>query len=177
MLPTRLCSATRLYASRTARVSHGLLQHRLLATASIPRCSTLSTAPMLPAHVQQRFLSTASKPPGDALPPSDSKDDDKNKKPSRWEQFKTLFREHGIVFVAYYGTTWLGGFGVCWAGITVAVRVAYDPSKVSYETLLDAFFHSVDPTTKDRQFVDVGNQYRTAIYYYSDEQKEAAVRE
>lgn len=75
---------------------------------------------MLPAHVQQRFLSTASKPPGDALPPSDSKDDDKNKKPSRWEQFKTLFREHGIVFVAYYGTTWLGGFGVCWAGITVA---------------------------------------------------------
>ena len=58
-----------------------------------------------------------------------------------------------------------------------AVRVAYDPSKVSYETLLDAFFHSVDPTTKDRQFVDVGNQYRTAIYYYSDEQKEAAVRE
>ena len=56
-------------------------------------------------------------------------------------------------------------------------QVTIDPSKVSYETLLDAFFHSVDPTTKDRQFVDVGNQYRTAIYYYSDEQKEAAVRE
>ena len=41
-------------------------------------------------------------------------------KPSRWEQIKATFREHGPVFVAYYGTTWLGGFGVCWAGVTVA---------------------------------------------------------
>ena len=40
-----------------------------------------------------------------------------------------------------------------------AVRVAYDPSKVSYEKLLAAFFHSVDPTTKDRQFVDVGSGF------------------
>ena len=33
---------------------------------------------------------------------------------------KTMFREHGPVFVGLYGTTWLGGFGVCWAGVTIA---------------------------------------------------------
>ena len=81
----------------------------------------LSTAPRPPALMQQRFLSTTPKPPGDAAPkpPGESNEDEK-KKPSRWEQIKTTFREHGPVFVAYYGTTWLGGFGVCWAGITVA---------------------------------------------------------
>ena len=59
-------------------------------------------------------------------------------------------------------------------GHAETVRVLYDPNKVSYEQLLDAFFHSVDPTVKDRQFVDVGTQYRTAIFYYDEEQRAAA---
>ncbi len=46
-------------------------------------------------------------------------------------------------------------------GHTEAVQVLYDPKKVSYEKLLDIFWHNIDPTVKDRQFCDVGSQYRT----------------
>ena len=61
-------------------------------------------------------------------------------------------------------------------GHSEAVEVAYDPQKVSYEQLLAAFWRNIDPTVKDRQFCDVGNQYRTAIYYHSDAQKQLAER-
>lgn len=60
-------------------------------------------------------------------------------------------------------------------GHAEVVRVKYDPKKVSYEKLLDIFWRNVDPTTKDRQFVDIGSQYRSAIFYYNDEQKKAAL--
>jgi peptide-methionine (S)-S-oxide reductase len=59
-------------------------------------------------------------------------------------------------------------------GHAESVRVTYDPKKVSYEQLLDYFWHHVDPTEKDRQFCDVGNQYRTAIFYRDDAQRRAA---
>jgi peptide-methionine (S)-S-oxide reductase len=59
-------------------------------------------------------------------------------------------------------------------GHAEAVRVTYDPAKVSYEKLLDFFWHHVDPTVKDRQFCDIGNQYRTAILYQDDTQRNAA---
>jgi len=59
-------------------------------------------------------------------------------------------------------------------GHAEAVQVLYDPKKVSYERLLAVFWHNVDPTVKDRQFCDVGNQYRTAIFFHSDEQRRAA---
>ena len=59
-------------------------------------------------------------------------------------------------------------------GHAEAVRVTYDPAKVTYEMLLDFFWHHVDPTVKDRQFCDVGNQYRTAIFYQDDAQRSAA---
>ena len=55
-----------------------------------------------------------------------------------------------------------------------AVQVVYDPKKVSYEKLLDVFWHNIDPTVKDQQFCDHGNQYRTAIYYNNEEQKRLA---
>ena len=55
-----------------------------------------------------------------------------------------------------------------------SVKVLYDPKVVSYEQLLDYFWHHVDPTVKDRQFCDVGEQYRTAIFYQGDAQKAAA---
>jgi peptide-methionine (S)-S-oxide reductase len=54
------------------------------------------------------------------------------------------------------------------------VRVTYDPKKVTYEQLLEYFWHHVDPTVKDRQFCDIGNQYRTAIFYQDDAQRRAA---
>lgn len=60
-------------------------------------------------------------------------------------------------------------------GHAEAVEVEFDPSLVSYDQLLEVFWRNIDPTTRDRQFVDVGSQYRTAIYYQSEEQKKKAL--
>ena len=59
-------------------------------------------------------------------------------------------------------------------GHAEAVEVVYDPARVSYEKLLDVFWHNVDPVTKDAQFCDHGRQYRTAIFYHDDAQRAAA---
>ena len=59
-------------------------------------------------------------------------------------------------------------------GHAEAVQVVYDPKKVTYEKLLDVFWHNVDPTVKDRQFCDGGTQYRTAIFYHDEAQRKAA---
>ena len=56
-----------------------------------------------------------------------------------------------------------------------AVRITYDPAKVSYEELLDVFWHSVDPTDAGGQFCDRGDSYRTAVFFHSPEQKRAAI--
>jgi peptide-methionine (S)-S-oxide reductase len=55
-------------------------------------------------------------------------------------------------------------------GHAEAVQIVYDPAKVSYEKLLNVFWHNIDPTVKDRQFCDVGNQYRSAIFFHNEEQ-------
>jgi peptide-methionine (S)-S-oxide reductase len=60
-------------------------------------------------------------------------------------------------------------------GHAEAVQVVYDPSKVKYEKLLDVFWHNVDPTVRDRQFCDVGSQYRTGIFVHNAEQKRLAL--
>ena len=57
-----------------------------------------------------------------------------------------------------------------------AVQITYDPSQVSYETLLDTFWRQIDPTDDGGQFADRGFQYTTAIYYRTEEQKEAALK-
>jgi len=59
-------------------------------------------------------------------------------------------------------------------GHAEAVQVSFDPSKVSYEKLLDTFWLNHDPTVTDRQFCDGGSQYRPEIFYHSDEQKRLA---
>ena len=59
-------------------------------------------------------------------------------------------------------------------GHNEAVFVVYDPKQVSYEALLKLFFESHDPTQGMRQGNDVGTQYRSGIYYYSDAQRRAA---
>jgi peptide-methionine (S)-S-oxide reductase len=59
-------------------------------------------------------------------------------------------------------------------GHTEAVQVTYDPSKVSYEKLLEVFWLNHDPTVTDRQFCDGGSQYRPAIFVYNEEQKKLA---
>jgi len=59
-------------------------------------------------------------------------------------------------------------------GHAEAVQVTYDPSRVSYEKLLDVFWASHDPTTRDRQGPDIGTQYRSGIFVHSPEQDTAA---
>jgi peptide-methionine (S)-S-oxide reductase len=59
-------------------------------------------------------------------------------------------------------------------GHAEAVLVVFDPSKVAYERLLEAYWHNVDPTVRDRQFCDVGEQYRTAIFVRGAAQRKAA---
>jgi len=59
-------------------------------------------------------------------------------------------------------------------GHTEAVQVEYDPSRISYEELLDVFWRNIDPTVKNRQFCDVGSQYRSGIFYDGPAQREAA---
>jgi peptide-methionine (S)-S-oxide reductase len=61
-------------------------------------------------------------------------------------------------------------------GHAEAVRVVYDPEVVSYDELLHHFWRNIDPTVKDRQFCDVGDQYRAAIFYHDEAQHEAALR-
>ena len=59
-------------------------------------------------------------------------------------------------------------------GHTEAVEVIYDPSKVTYEQLLTFYWRSVDPTVKDRQFCDSGDQYRTAIFVRNETERKLA---
>jgi peptide-methionine (S)-S-oxide reductase len=59
-------------------------------------------------------------------------------------------------------------------GHAESVEVIYDPTKVTYQKLLDAFWHNVDPLTPNAQFCDHGSQYRSAIFYSTEEEKRLA---
>lgn len=59
-------------------------------------------------------------------------------------------------------------------GHAESVQIVYDPARIGYAKLLDVFWHNIDPTVRDRQFCDVGTQYRSAIFYHSPGQKRFA---
>ena len=61
-------------------------------------------------------------------------------------------------------------------GHAESIEIEFDPSKISYDTILDHFFSLHDPTTSNRQGNDVGSQYRSVIFYHDDQQREAAQR-
>ena len=61
-------------------------------------------------------------------------------------------------------------------GHTESVLILFDPNIISYEQLLEKFWLSIDPTVKDRQFCDVGPQYRTEIFYLDENQRQLAGR-
>lgn len=59
-------------------------------------------------------------------------------------------------------------------GHAESIEVQYDPEKISYQQLLDVFWHNIDPTTPNRQFCDRGSQYRSAIFYHNEKEKQLA---
>ena len=59
-------------------------------------------------------------------------------------------------------------------GHAECVQIVYEPNKITFDELLEVFFEVHDPTTLNRQGADVGTQYRSAIFYHSDEQKQKA---
>jgi peptide-methionine (S)-S-oxide reductase len=59
-------------------------------------------------------------------------------------------------------------------GHAESIRIQFDPSRITYKQLLDFFFRIHNPTTKDRQGNDIGTQYRSAIFFHSEEQEAAA---
>lgn len=59
-------------------------------------------------------------------------------------------------------------------GHAESVEVHFDPTKVTYEKLLYIYWHNIDPVTRDAQFCDHGNDYRSAIFYHNDAQRKAA---
>ncbi len=97
-----------------------------------------------------------------------------------WGAERKFWQIPGVVTTA---VGYAGGFTpnatyeeVCSGGTghTEVVRVLYDPAKVAYETLLEVFWESHDPTQGMRQGGDVGTQYRSAIYWTTDQQHEQA---
>lgn len=59
-------------------------------------------------------------------------------------------------------------------GHAEVIKIVYDPQKTSYSQLLKVFWRNIDPTTKNRQFCDGGAQYRSAIFYFDENQKKLA---
>jgi len=62
------------------------------------------------------------------------------------------------------------------SGHAESVQVVFDPTKIRYEKLLEVFWHNIDPTVKDRQFCDSGHQYRSAIFYHTEDQHRLALK-
>lgn len=60
------------------------------------------------------------------------------------------------------------------SGHAEVIRIEFNPQQISFETLLDIFFQTHDPTTLNRQGVDTGTQYRSSIFYLNEQQKEDA---
>jgi peptide-methionine (S)-S-oxide reductase len=60
-------------------------------------------------------------------------------------------------------------------GHAEVVKITYDPKKISYKKLLEVFWKNIDPTVKNKQFCDTGDQYRSAIFYLNEDQKKDAI--
>lgn len=96
------------------------------------------------------------------------------------EIFKTFKLQEGIIDVT---SGYMGGEKeeptyeeVCSGntGHAEVVQIKFNPKKINYSTLLKIFWRNIDPTVKNKQFCDIGSQYRTTIFFYTEEQKNLA---
>ncbi|WP_123548090.1 peptide-methionine (S)-S-oxide reductase MsrA [Frigoribacterium sp. PhB107] len=94
-----------------------------------------------------------------------------------WGAQQLLRRRPGIVSsrVGYSGGHTPNATYRNHAGHAEAVEIVFDPSVISYRELLEFFFQIHDPSTKDRQGNDIGDSYRSAIFFTSDEQRATAL--
>lgn len=99
-----------------------------------------------------------------------------------WGAEETFRKVEGVISTA---VGWMGGrkenptYKEVITGTTghaEVVQLEYDPSKESYEKLLSIFWENIDPTSLNRQGADEGTEYRTAIFYHTEEQGEIARR-
>lgn len=99
-----------------------------------------------------------------------------------WGVEKVFSKESGVIStqVGYTGGKIKNpGYEQVCSGLTghaEAIEITYDPTKISYEKLLEVFFLNHDPTTSNRQGPDIGSQYRSAIFYHDAAQKESALK-
>ena len=93
-----------------------------------------------------------------------------------WGMQDLIRRTKGVVStrVGYTGGTVANATYRHHEGHAEAIEIVFDPSKLSYRTLLEFFFQIHDPTTKNRQGNDVGASYRSAIFYTNESQKQTA---
>ena len=96
------------------------------------------------------------------------------------EIFKTFKLQEGIIDVT---SGYMGGEKegptyeeVCSGntGHAEVVQIKFNPKKINYSTLLKIFWENIDPTVKNKQFCDIGSQYRTTIFFHTEEQKNLA---
>lgn len=97
-----------------------------------------------------------------------------------WSMERPFDHTAGVVsvIVGYTGGTMANptydDVGTRTTGHAESVEVHYDPTKVSYDKLLYIYWHNIDPVTREAQFCDHGDDYRTAIFYHNDAQRKAA---
>jgi peptide-methionine (S)-S-oxide reductase len=97
-----------------------------------------------------------------------------------WSMERPFDHTAGVVsvIVGYTGGTLANptydDVGTRTTGHAESVEVHYDPSKVTYDKLLYIYWHNIDPITREAQFCDHGNEYRTAIFYHNEAQRKAA---
>ena len=97
-----------------------------------------------------------------------------------WSMERPFDHTPGVVstVVGYTGGTRVNpsyeDVGTRTTGHAESVEVRYDPTKVSYERLLYIYWHNIDPTQREAQFCDHGNEYRSVIFYRNDAQRRAA---
>lgn len=122
----------------------------------------------------------AAAPPTHSVPPAAQVDTATFAGGCFWSMERPFDRTAGVISttVGYTGGTKANptydDVGTRTTGHAESVEVHYDPAKVTYERLLYVYWHNIDPVTREAQFCDHGNDYRTAIFYHNDAQRNAA---